>query len=266
MGFLYFVGFWSMTFGKVASNVILFIFLFALVKSFFFLNINGLRINGWKNWASISINLVIIAVFFGPFLQAIKGRKYTKDSINLDVPFRSGNFIVIHGGSHQAINHHYPIKAQRYALDIVSLNKWGRRSHKFFPSSLEDYNSYNVQLFSPCDGIVLECENACDDLEIGETDIDQPAGNYIAIKNTKLNVVVILAHLKKGSLKVKEGDVIEKGQYIGKIGNSGNTSEPHLHIHAKINDEKGQILAGEGIPITFNQKFFVRNDLIRCPK
>lgn len=59
--------------------------------------------------------------------------------------------------------------------------------------------------------------------------------------------------MQKGSIVVKEGDEIKTGQALGKVGNSGNTSEPHLHIHAEKD--------GLGVPITFNNRFLVRNSV-----
>ncbi|TMZ49982.1 M23 family metallopeptidase, partial [Klebsiella pneumoniae] len=52
-----------------------------------------------------------------------------------------------------------------------------------------------------------------------------------------------------------EGDVVREGQLLGTVGNSGNTSEPHLHIHAEKD--------GEGVPIRFGGRFLVRNNLMR---
>ena len=52
---------------------------------------------------------------------------------------------------------------------------------------------------------------------------------------------ILLAHLKKNSVSVSVGDHVEEGHFIGKVGNTGNTSEPHLHIHAveeKVKSEK----------------------------
>ncbi|KAG6559068.1 hypothetical protein RHABOEDO_001811 [Candidatus Rhabdochlamydia oedothoracis] len=93
-------------------------------------------------------------------------------------------------------------------------------------------------------------------------DIKNPAGNYLAIHKSENEIIVILANLMKGSLLVKRGDVVKKGQLIARVGNSGLTSEPYLHIHAVLNHIGDFLFMGEGIPITFNQRFLVRNDLI----
>lgn len=69
------------------------------------------------------------------------------------------------------------------------------------------------------------------------------------------NAHIYLAHMQKGSVKLTSGDRVEVGETIGKVGNSGNTTEPHLHIHAEID--------GEGVPILFDGKFLVRNSLVK---
>lgn len=60
-------------------------------------------------------------------------------------------------------------------------------------------------------------------------DLGQLAGNHVVIRVEGLHIV--LAHLRRGSVTVAEGDPVEAGQPIGVIGNSGNTLAPHLHLH-----------------------------------
>ncbi|MGN7942219.1 M23 family metallopeptidase [Virgibacillus sp. 6R] len=60
--------------------------------------------------------------------------------------------------------------------------------------------------------------------------------------------------MKKRSILVEAGDAVKRGQPIGLVGNSGNTTEPHLHIHAEKD--------GKGVPIRFDGKFLVRNSLV----
>ncbi|MEZ7171746.1 M23 family metallopeptidase [Sporosarcina sp. OR05] len=64
-----------------------------------------------------------------------------------------------------------------------------------------------------------------------------------------------MAHMKEGSVAVAKGDTVTTGQLLGKVGNSGNTSEPHLHIHAELD--------GKGVPLTFDGRFLVRNQLVK---
>jgi len=60
----------------------------------------------------------------------------------------------------------------------------------------------------------------------------QPAyGNHVFIDTGR--EIVELAHLRPGSLTVRQGDMVRVGRLIGETGNSGNTTEPHLHLHAE---------------------------------
>jgi len=74
------------------------------------------------------------------------------------------------------------------------------------------------------------------------------------------NVRVVLAHLQKDSLKVKKGEIVSEGDRVGSAGNSGNTTQPHLHIHAVAAGE--DILDGRGVPITLDGRFPTRNSLV----
>ncbi|HJX26864.1 MAG TPA: M23 family metallopeptidase [Thermoanaerobaculia bacterium] len=78
------------------------------------------------------------------------------------------------------------------------------------------------------------------------------------------DVYIVLAHLKKGSVKVGTGETVTVGQPIGQIGNSGNTSEPHLHIHAvrrggKVSPDR-ILNSGVPVPLLIEGRFLVRNN------
>jgi len=104
--------------------------------------------------------------------------------------------------------------------------------------------------------------NTSEDLLPPKTDKNNPAGNYIILKVENTDNAVLLAHLMKDSIRVKQGDRIEAGQLIGKVGNSGNTSEPHLHIHCvKINDRNDFLFDAKSVPMVFDNSFLVRNSV-----
>ena len=58
----------------------------------------------------------------------------------------------------------------------------------------------------------------------------QPTGNTVVLK-TDNNEYIFYAHFENSTIKVKEGQRVKKGQYLGNCGNSGNSTEPHLHLH-----------------------------------
>ncbi|MCX7743036.1 MAG: M23 family metallopeptidase [Flavobacteriales bacterium] len=62
---------------------------------------------------------------------------------------------------------------------------------------------------------------------------------------------------------VLPNDSVKRGQPVARVGNSGHTSEPHLHIHAISGTDTSKIMNGNGIPICFDNKFLIRNDRIK---
>ena len=79
-------------------------------------------------------------------------------------------------------------------------------------------------------------------------------GNTVIIRHRK-NEVSVLAHLKQGSIKIKARDKVKTGQVVGLCGNSGNSSEPHLHYHLQDNEV---IQEGKGIKCYF-QNVMIKN-------
>ena len=75
---------------------------------------------------------------------------------------------------------------------------------------------------------------------------EYPEGNFITIEVAP-NEFLFICHLKPNSITVKIGDLVSQGQVIGQVGNSGNTSEPHIHIHLQDRND----VIGEGIPLYF---------------
>ena len=67
------------------------------------------------------------------------------------------------------------------------------------------------------------------------------------------------AHLQKGSLKVRPGDRVRRGEVIARLGNSGNTSAPHLHFHIVDN---ASVLGSDGLPYVID-RFDVRGEIDR---
>lgn len=88
--------------------------------------------------------------------------------------------------------------------------------------------------------------------------------NHIVIQCGDSDTFVGLAHLAQRSICVNPGDVVTAGQQLAKIENSGNTSEPHLHIHAKRGGRLDTMLDGDGVAIHFEGKWMVRNSVARA--
>jgi murein DD-endopeptidase MepM/ murein hydrolase activator NlpD len=170
-------------------------------------------------------------------------------------PLTGGRFLVVHGGSNPMLNYHNgQSRAQRYAVDIVAIDDFGRRAAGIDPADLNLYVSDGAPVRSPCAGEVKAAVDGIPDNAIGVTNTEVPAGNHVIVACGDIEVE--LAHLKQGTIAVIAGQRVSFGRTLGQAGNSGNSSEPHLHIHA--------VRAGtdEGVPLTFGGVFPVRNTVI----
>ncbi len=138
----------------------------------------------------------------------------------------SGEWYIVWGGTNVLVNYHYEHESQRYAYDIVQ-SKDGY-SYKGDPLKNESYYAFGQPVLAPADGTVVSIVNDIPDNEpVGVMNEKIPAGNEIVIDHG--GEYSVLAHLKKGSVKVKVGDKVSSGEEIGLLGNSGNSSEAHLH-------------------------------------
>jgi hypothetical protein len=82
-------------------------------------------------------------------------------------------------------------------------------------------------------------------------------GNFVRIEpEGRPNVRLIVAHLRPGTVAAGDGDDVAAGQVLGEVGNSGNSTEPHLHLHAEDAD-------GVGIPLRMERnRPLVRNSVV----
>ncbi|WP_082311097.1 M23 family metallopeptidase [Paenibacillus sp. FJAT-27812] len=150
-----------------------------------------------------------------------------KTKIVYDLPLR-GDWLVIWGGENVLINYHYAHESQRYAYDIVK-SKEGY-SYKGDPLKNESYYAFGEPILAPADGKVVAIVNDIPDNEpVGVMNEKAPAGNSVVIDHGGIEFST-LAHMKKGTVSVKVGDLVKRGDEIGKLGNSGNSSEAHLHF------------------------------------
>ncbi len=190
-------------------------------------------------------------------------RLWEQEWIDLTFPLAGGTYYIAQGGNSTLLNHHFRVPSQKFALDILKLNRFGWSTGE---SPLESRYStciYDEPVLCPCDGVVTAAADGFPDLDIGVRDSQRPAGNHVVVRYGNADIYVGLAHLKNGSVSVRAGDVVRAGQIIGRVGNSGNTSQPHLHIHAKREGDPASMLDGEGVPMRFSGRWLVRNSVVR---
>ena len=165
----------------------------------------------------------------------------------------------------------------RYAYDFIQVD-WNRigtpayrvgvMQYLFSGVKLSDYYCWGQEVYSPCDGIVVVAEdgyaenektNLLADMSNAyknahyfdpeKDDIQSVAGNYVIIKYSE-NVYAALCHLQTGSIQVSVGQMIKKGEVIGRVGHSGNSFAPHLHFQLM---DSSDISVANGVPCAFEQ-------------
>lgn len=144
----------------------------------------------------------------------------------MSLPF-NGEWFVYWGGVTEEQNYHVREVTQQYAYDILKVKDGA--SHDGNPLLNESYFAYGEDIIAPCDARVVTVIDDVPDNIPGETNEQQLTGNTIVLQ-TDRDEYVLLAHLMKGSIFVEEGQDIRKGEILAKCGNSGNSTEAHLHI------------------------------------
>jgi hypothetical protein len=191
--------------------------------------------------------MLVISLKYG---SRIPNAEHFNGSVKYSLPFH-GTWAVVNGGVEKASSHSWGIQTQRYAYDFLILDQEG---HSFSGrrTELSDYYCYGKKILAPADGEVIEAKDRNPDSAIlGNGRADCAArdirGNYILIRHAE-NEYGLLAHLKPGSIRVKPGVIVKRGQHIADCGNSGNTSEPHLHF--QIQDGRS-FFTSAGLPVQF---------------
>lgn len=142
---------------------------------------------------------------------------------------------------------------QRFAIDFLQLDSTGS-SHHGDPRKNENYYAYGTPLMAVADGVIAATKDSIPQNIPGATSRAVPitmitvGGNYVAI-DIGHGRYALYAHLQPGSLRVKVGDHVKRGQVIALLGNSGNSTEPHVHFQIA---DGPTFLSSEGIPYAMN--------------
>jgi murein DD-endopeptidase MepM/ murein hydrolase activator NlpD len=168
----------------------------------------------------------VTGLVFGPHPPDIPAP--ARNQTELRLPFR-GEWFVMWGGDTRELNQHHDVPNQRFAFDFLGADAQGR-THQGDGTRNEDYYAFGREILAPADGVVTDVIDGVRDNAPGSMNPYAALGNAVFIKHRDYEVSV-MAHFRLGSIRVKAGDRVFRGQVLGQCGNSGNSSEPHLHYH-----------------------------------
>lgn len=156
-----------------------------------------------------------------------------------------GAITVAWGGPSARVNHHVRYPAERWGYDLLVM--MDGRTHTGSGDAVADYYVYGRPVRAPADGIVAGIHDGEPDAAPGEPDRLRRGGNRIVLQVAP-EEYLFLMHLEAGSIRVTPGQPVRRGEVIARVGNSGNSTEPHLHLHLQDTPTHDW---GQGIPFHF---------------
>jgi murein DD-endopeptidase len=187
----------------------------------------------------------------------------TQMPLVLGAPLKAGPWAAVYEPSwergHRRVIYTVDGKARipgRFAIDFIKLNEQGRYSLGD-ENIIKNWYGYNADVLAVSDGVVAAIRQ--DFTESATLSAhpdykpDEATGNYISIDIGNGNVA-FYEHLKPGSIKVKPGQKVRKGEVIASLGFTGQTTGPHLHFHVA---DRNSPLGAEGLPFVFDDFTFL---------
>lgn len=191
------------------------------------------------------------------------------DPIDLEYPF-TGRWLVQNSPADRVPSHGTEMYATTYAIDFVPVDDTGRTAlfglgALLRPEPPDRFPGFRRPILSPLDGVVIAVHDGEPDHHAyrGFPSIGyalaqrrraaggwvELAGNHVLVEQG--GVVVALCHLARGTVTVRPGQAVRAGDSIGGCGNSGNSTEPHLHLQA-IDDAR--VDRARALPLTFKRR------------
>lgn len=180
----------------------------------------------------------------------------------------TGRWVALNSPANRVPSHGLHAYGQTYALDLVHEPSDHPRpafgsGHGFRPPT--DFPAFGQPVLAPADGVVVRIYDRARDhrsrnsalgvlvvlLEGAVRELLGPRrllGNHLVL-DLGDGVYAALAHLRRGSLRVAVGDEVRAGQHVADCGNSGNSTEPHLHVQLM---DHPQVIVAAGLPVEFD--------------
>ena len=205
---------------------------------------------GWGWWAFASLLPLAVMLLAAGLHVALGGDIATAPaSRHLRMTVVALSVVFVNGGSALNTNAHLAT----VDASVPQFREWREWREQ----------SYGAGVLAPCAAPVVLAVGGLPDMQVPEMDHEYMAGNHVLLRCARTDV--LLGHLRPGSVQVRAGDAVATGVWLGAVGNSGNTGEPHLHVHAQRPGPVGAPIGGDPLPIMFNGHFLVRGDRIGLP-
>ncbi|HEY5978459.1 MAG TPA: M23 family metallopeptidase [Microlunatus sp.] len=196
----------------------------------------------------------------------------TRAPVLLDLPFR-GRWQARNSPARRVPSHGTHRFGVTYAIDFVAVDDHDRSAPRSWRSVLwseppEIFHGFGVPILAPVAGsVVLAHDGEVDHVARRSTVAQIPyamgqvarvragapaiAGNHVVLGLGPTGPYVLLAHLRRGAVRVRTGDVLSAGDPVGACGNSGNSTEPHVHV--QVTDSVAWSTA-VGLPVAFRRR------------
>ena len=226
----------------------------------------------WVRWSGRAFAVAGLGLALWLTVPALAGRTVPGSTVDLVFPFSGGRYITANGGSTERVNGHLMTlrpeyarwRGESYAVDLIRVDSAGFRTRDrrllAMPQSPRAYLTWGEPVRAPCSGTVVGVEESRRDMPVPIRDRKHIEGNHVMLRCGPVNV--FLGHFRQNGIDVERGQIVAVRQHLGFVGNSGNTDEPHLHIHAQRPGPAWAPLSGDPLFITFEGRFLVRNMVV----
>ena len=193
----------------------------------------------------------------------------SRDPVAVALPF-AGRWLAMNSPARRVPSHGVDLLGQRYAIDFVGVDERHRDASVADWRTLvateppERFVAFGRPILAPADGVVVAVHDGEPDhaarrsqlalvpymlgqagrLRKGPAAI---AGNHVVVE-LRAGVFAALVHLRRGSLRVAVGDAVVTGQQLGECGNSGNSTQPHVHVQLM---DSADLAVARGVPVAF---------------
>ena len=193
------------------------------------------------------------------------------DAVLLDLPFR-GRWLARNSPARRVPSHGSDAMGETYAIDFIAVDDRGRPAPRTWRTFLsveapQLFRGFGAPILAPAAGTVVIAEDGEPDHEARRSQLalvpyalGQPgriragvaaiAGNHVVLALGPGGPFVLLAHLRRGSVRVRPGQSVQSGDQVGECGNSGNSTQPHVHV--QVTDSTRWPTA-KGLPVAFRR-------------